>query len=109
MPLDALISCAGAWNGTLQRADQRAGGRELVEGRIPWGRVAHHRHSTIRARRCLPLTRPRRYATRSYQRRRRVCARSMPESNNRRSALFSSTRGSGASVGHANVPRSRRL
>jgi hypothetical protein len=40
----------------LQRADQRVSCRELVEGWIPWGRIAHHGHSTIRARRCLPLT-----------------------------------------------------
>jgi len=49
------------------------------------------------------------HATRSYHRRRRVCATSTPDSTSARSVLCISTGPLGSSVGHANVPCSSRL
>src|SRR5438094_630420 len=90
---------------TLQRRDQRAGGREIVD-------VAHAfiGHADI-IRDADPQYKIATddQATRSYHRRRRVRAISTPESNSARSALRISTDPEPSSVGHAKVPRSRRL
>src|SRR5439155_13661874 len=90
---------------TLQRRDQRAGGREIVD-------VAHAfiGHADI-IRDADPQYKiaTGNQATRSYHRRRRVRAISTPESNSARSALRISTDPHPSSLRHAKVPRSRRL
>lgn len=55
------------------------------------------------------FTRAGAYATRSYQRRRRVCAMSTPASSKNRSPLRIATGVPASSAGHANVPCSSRF
>jgi len=87
-----------------QRGDERASGGEILD-------VSDHTvvsyASTIREG-------DRSYdasgqVTRSYHRRRRVCATSTPDSSSARSVLRISTGSGGASAGQANVPCSSRL
>src|SRR5260370_41678482 len=83
--------------------DQGTRGREIRD--LGHGRLSHTR--------TLPEIDPAyngrgAHATRSYQRRRRVCARSTPPSSSARSVLRISTGPLDGSRGQANVPRSRR-
>src|SRR5215470_9844459 len=87
----------------LQRRDQRAGGRKIVD-------VAHSfiGHADIIRDAVPPYKVPTGdQATRSYHRRRRVRAMSTPASNSARSPLRISTDPEPSSIGHAKVPRSR--
>ena len=88
----------------VQRGNQRARGGEIGDVRHR-ARVRHER--MIRDGGSPAYKRD--HATRSYHRRRRVCATSTPESRSARSVLRISTGPGGSSVGHANVPCSSRL
>ena len=94
----------------LQRGDEGARGGEIVDGLRERARLIHSLLLTTTARPLLTCE-PHRWghAAGSYQRRRRVCVRSMPESKSPRSPLRIVTGSPASSLGHANVPRSSRL
>ena len=94
----------------VKRGDEGARGGQILDGVVERAQLIHSLTIyDLRARVAYAAPADRHRATRSYQRRRRVVARSTPDSNSRRSRCRISTDAPVSSRGHANVPPSRRL